>query len=194
MDLKHATSEAAFEAKYRHSRDPWNFASSPYERRRYAATLQSLARPRYSRAFEPACSIGVLSAALAERCDAVCACDISPTAVQLARQRCAGLPNVRIERADLAERLPEGSFDLIVFSELGYYFTASLLERIARVLLERLSPGAEFVAVHWRGRSEDHVLHGDEVHAILEQTLRKRCRRRKTECYREFRLDAWRCP
>jgi SAM-dependent methyltransferase len=192
MNRKGALSKAAFEAKYRHSPDPWQFAASPYEQRRYATLLRSLTQARYSRAFEPACSVGVLTAALAERCDSLLACDIAPTAVHLARQRCAGLSNVRIDQADLAKSLPPGPFDLIVFSELGYYFSATVLAEMVRALARRLVPGGEFVAVHWRGQSEDHVLHGDAVHAIVEATLEKGCTRLKGERYPEFRLDLWR--
>jgi protein-L-isoaspartate O-methyltransferase len=191
MNVKSAVSEAAFEAKYRHSPDPWQFAASPYEQRRYATLLRSLSQARYSRAFEPACSVGVLTAALAERCDSLLACDIAPTAVHLARQRCMGFSNVHIYQADLSKSLPPGRFDLIVFSELGYYFSAAVLAKIIRGLAMRMSPGGEFVAVHWRGRSEDHVLHGDAVHAILKATLGKRYAWLKGERYREFRLDLW---
>jgi SAM-dependent methyltransferase len=191
MNMKSAISEAAFEAKYRHSPDPWQFAASPYEQRRYSTLLRSLTQARYSRAFEPGCSVGVLTAALAERCDSLLACDIAPTAVHLARQRCAGLSNVRIDQADLAKSLPPGRFDLIVFSELGYYFSAAVLAKLIRALAKRMTPGGEFVAVHWRGRSEDHVLHGDAVHAILKATMMKRYIWLKGERYREFRLDLW---
>jgi protein-L-isoaspartate O-methyltransferase len=192
MTVQSALSEAAFEAKYQHSPDPWQFAASPYERHRYATLLRSLTQERYSRTFEPGCSVGVLTAALAERCDSLLACDIAPTAVHLARQRCAGFSNVRIDQADLAKSLPPGPFDLIVFSELGYYFNAAVLAKIIRALAKRLTPGGEFVAVHWRGQSEDHVLHGDTVHAILKATLEKRYTWIKGERYREFRLDVWR--
>jgi SAM-dependent methyltransferase len=192
MNRKGALAEAAFEAKYRHSPDPWQFAASPYEQRRYATLLRSLTQARYSRAFEPACSVGVLTASLAERCDSLLACDIAPTAVHLARLRCAGLSNVRIDQADLAKSLPPGPFDLIVFSEVGYYFSASVLAELIRALARRLVPGGEFVAVHWRGQSEDHVLHGDAVHAIVEATLEKGCTWLKGERYPEFRLDLWR--
>ena len=191
MNMKGALSEAAFEAKYRHSPDPWQFAASPYEQRRYATLLRSLTQARYSHAFEPGCSVGVLTAALAERCDSLLACDIAPTAVRLARQRCAGLSNVRIDQADLARSLPPGPFDLIVFSELGYYFGAAELADMIRALARRLAPGGEFVAVHWRGQSEDHVLHGDAVHAIVKATLDRRYTWLKGERYPEFRLDLW---
>jgi protein-L-isoaspartate O-methyltransferase len=190
--MRRAVAEADFEAKYRRSRDPWQFAASAYEQHRYATILRSLSRAHYGRAFEPGCSVGVLTAALAERCDRLLACDIAPTAVRLARQRCAGFPNVRIEQADLGKWVPEGPFDLIVFSELGYYFASAALGKIIRALAKRLAPSGDFVAVHWRGESEDHVLHGDEVHAILKETLYKRYTRLREERYCEFRLDVWR--
>lgn len=191
MNRKSAVSEAAFEAKYQRSYDPWQFATSLYEQRRYVTTLRSLTRAHYKRAFEPGCSVGVLTAALAERCDALVACDVAPTAVRLARQRCAGFPNVHVGQADLAKSIPQGPFDLIVFSEMGYYFEPAQLAEIAAALATRLGQGGEFVAVHWRGESEDHVLHGDAVHAILKETFRGRCTWSKGQRYPEFRLDVW---
>jgi protein-L-isoaspartate O-methyltransferase len=191
--MKSAVSQAAFEAKYLRSADPWEFAVSPYEQRRYATTLRSLTRSYYARAFEPGCSVGVLTAALAERCGELVACDIAPTAVHLARERCERFPNVRIDQGDLANAIPQGPFDLIVFSEIGYYFEPAALAEIVRALAARMGQGGEFVAVHWRGRSEDHVLHGDEVHAILKESLKGRCTWLKGERHSEFRLDVWHC-
>jgi SAM-dependent methyltransferase len=185
-------SQAAFEAKYRQSGDPWDFIGSRYERDRRELTLRSLMQSRYRRAFEPACSIGVLTAALAERCDEVQAIDIAPSAVALARERCANFPRVTIACADLAERCPEGPFDLIVFSELGYYFSERRLTRIAESLSAALDAGGELIGVHWLGTSEDHLLHGDQVHAILKDTLLKSCAWIKGARRPGFRLDTWR--
>ena len=182
---------AAFEDKYRRSPDPWRFAASPYELRRYASTLEALAKPRYQRAFEPACSVGVLTARLAARCDEVRACDISPTAVRRARRRCARLPAVHIYCADAARHPPPGRFDLIVFSELGYYFEPAPLERLLRALAAKLDRGGEFMAVHWLGHSRDHLLNGDEVHALLPQALSRSFRLRRSERHTHFRLDSW---
>ncbi|MFE7421819.1 hypothetical protein [Rhodococcus sp. NPDC057529] len=58
-----------FDAMYAASPDPWGFGDRWYEQRKYALTLAALPRPRYRRAFEPGCSIGILTAALAHRCD-----------------------------------------------------------------------------------------------------------------------------
>ena len=42
-------------------------------------------RERYASAFEPGCSIGVLTAQLAPRCDRLLACDVAAAAVESAR-------------------------------------------------------------------------------------------------------------
>jgi protein-L-isoaspartate O-methyltransferase len=185
-------SQAAFEAKYRQSADPWNFIGSRYERDRYELTLRSLMRTHYRRAFEPGCSIGVLTAALAERCDEVRAIDIARSAVVRARQRCANFPGVTIFRADLATQCPLGPFDLIVFSELGYYFEEAQLTRIAETLSDRLESGGELIGVHWLGSSDDHVLHGNQVHDILKTVLAQSCSWIKGARHPGFRLDTWR--
>jgi protein-L-isoaspartate O-methyltransferase len=185
-------SQAAFEEKYCQSGDPWDFTGSRYERDRYELMLRSLMRTHYRRAFEPACSIGVLTAALAERCDEVLAIDIAPSAVVMARKRCANFPRVMISCADLAAQCAEGPFDLIVFSELGYYFEEAQLRRISDSLSAALEAGGELIGVHWLGTSEDHLLHGDQVHAILKDTLKKSCAWIKGTRRREFRLDTWR--
>jgi SAM-dependent methyltransferase len=185
-------SQAAFEAKYLQSVDPWNFSGSRYERDRYEVTLRSLMRTRYRRAFEPACSIGVLTAALAERCDEVQAIDIAPSAAAAARKRCANFPGVTISCADLVAQCPKGPFDLIVFSELGYYFQEPQLRSIAESLSATLEAGGELIAVHWLGSSEDHLLQGDQVHAILNDALTRPCAWIKGARHPGFRLDTWR--
>ncbi len=178
-----------FEALYRRTADPWNFGASPYERDRYARTLAALSRERYGAAFEPGCSVGVLTAQLALRCDALLATDVAPTAVAQARRRCAGLSNVELRCEALDEHLPPRRFDLVVFSEIGYYFGPERLLRLIRALPSRLGPGGEFVAVHWLGHSPDHALHGDDVHALLLANLE--LRHRHAERRAGFRLDTW---
>jgi hypothetical protein len=102
------------------------------------------------------------------------------------------LPNVSIACADLAAQCPEGPFDLIVFSEVGYYFTLPRLARIARSLAARLEAGGELIAVHWLGESADHLLGGDEVHGCLKRELATSCIWLRGARYPGFRLDVWR--
>jgi cyclopropane fatty-acyl-phospholipid synthase-like methyltransferase len=182
-------SAAAFEARYRGQRDPWHFATSDYEQERYRTTLRSLQRQRYGACFEPGCSVGELTAQLAARCSSVFATDVAPTAVAAARRRCAGMTNVEIACAPLSPQLRLHGFDLIVFSEIGYYFSARALARIARQVRRWLAAQGEFIAVHWLGHSADHRLHADEVHRILTEHLALQWAH--GEVHPGYRIDSW---
>ncbi len=179
-----------FEARYQEVNDPWQFASSAYEQDRYRATLEALTQPTYRRGFEPGCSIGVLTAALAPRVGELIACDLSPTAVARARHRCQCWKQVDIYQGDVADGPPPGQFDLIVFSELGYYFSPDKLRIVADRLARSLEPGGEFVAVHWLGVSPDHRMHGDAVHRVLARHLP--CEWIGGSRHAGFRIDSWR--
>ncbi len=159
---------ASFEDLYAADGDPWSFATSEYELGRYRATLDLLA-PSYRRGFEPGCSVGVLTERIAERCAALVAVDPSPTAVAVARRRLAGRDHVEVEVGAIPEWWPAGTFDLVVFSELGYYWDRPGLASLLDAVDELIEPGGDLVAVHWLGDSTDHVLHGDDVHAMLDE-------------------------
>jgi SAM-dependent methyltransferase len=177
-----------FEKMYAGVADPWAFATSPYEQYRYARILNALGRRRYQRAFEPGCSIGVLTEQLARVCAYVEATDISPTAVSRAQDRCLALPNVIIKQGGLPDQIPDGTFDLIIFSEIGYYFDRPTLVSLAQELFSRLRNECMFIAVHWLGVSPDHRLTGDQVHELLETIILAPTR---SERYEGFRLDCW---
>lgn len=152
---------AYFEALYAGDPDPWRFASSPYEREKYADTLAALA-PRYRRGFEVGCSIGVLTAALAARCDALLAVDIAEAALRAARERCADLPQVTLARMAVPGAWPDGAFDLILLSEVLYYLSPPDLAQVARQVAGSLAPGGDCVLVHWTGET-DYPLTGDDA-------------------------------
>jgi SAM-dependent methyltransferase len=159
-----------FENVYASSPDPWGLASRWYEARKYALTLAALPRQRYTRGFEPGCSIGVLTQQLAPRCDALIAGDLVPAVAARARARLSDQPHVEVRQLAIPEDWPEGSFDLIVLSELGYYLTLDgILELLARIDAS-LAPGGHVIAVHWTGTT-DYPLRGDVVHAVLDAHL-----------------------
>ena len=183
------TSRAFFEAKYQGDRDPWDFASSAYEQGRYSAIVAALAGRRYRHCFEPGCSIGVLTERLGTLCERIDAVDISPTAAEEARARCAHLPQITVRVGSLAATLPPAPLDLIVFSEIGYYSTEAALREILRALIDRMEPGGTLLAAHWLGYSIDHVLSGDQVHAALHAMAG--LRHEHAERHSGFRLDRW---
>ncbi len=156
--------DAYFERLYRDSSDPWSFATSTYEAEKYATSLGVLERPSYPRALEIGCSIGVFTARLAPRCGDLLALDISRLALERARARNACSANVRFERVAIPADFPDGAFDLITLSEVGYYWNdadaAGARERIADALI----PGASLLLVHLIPKVDDYLRDGDDVH------------------------------
>jgi hypothetical protein len=126
---------------------------------------------------------------LAQISDSVEAMDISATAVAQVRQRTQHLDNVRTTCGALPTFIPPGTFDLIVFSEIGYYFTEEDLCSVAIALSSRVDKSGIFLAAHWLGESSDHLLSGDRVHEILNQTPDLVLR--NGERHAGFRLDVW---
>lgn len=178
-----------FDALYADSADPWGFADRWYERRKRALTLALLPRERYGSVYEPGCSIGVLTRELAGRCDRLLATDVAPAAVEAARARCADLPHVTVEQAGLPQDWPAERADLVVLSEVGYYFGP---EDAGQVADRALAGAGTVVAVHWRHAVRDYPLGGDAVHAILERAAdRLGCHRTAGYVDDDVRADVW---
>jgi hypothetical protein len=177
-----------FEQRYALEPDPWGFSSRWYEARKYALTLAALPQRHYPRAFEPGCSIGVLTAQLAARCDYLLAADGVDTALDQARRRVTGWPNVEVAKLLLPRQWPDGPWDLVVLSELGYYFDASDLGRMLDRAAETMVAGAALVAVHWRGET-DYPHTGDAVHRTIGG--HRAFEHRGGYCEALFRLDVF---
>ena len=161
-----------FDEVYRANADPWQFASSPYERDKYATTLAALPRSHYERAFEIGSSIGVFTAQLAPHCGYLLSVDVSETALAQARQRCTTLPHVELKKMQVPNEFPSGQFDLILVSEVGYYLSPADLARTADKLLAALARGGQLLLVHWTPVVHDYPQTGDEVHEFFLQETR----------------------
>jgi SAM-dependent methyltransferase len=153
-----------FEELYRSADDPWAYETSAYEQRKYALTVASLPARRYGRAFEPGCSIGVLTALLAGRCDELLASDVSALAVERARRRLAGTAGVTVERRAIPADWPPGRLDLVVLSEVGYFLAPDELDRTLELAAASLRPGGDLVVVDWLGPIDGYPLDGADVH------------------------------
>lgn len=163
-----------FEGLFSKDADPWGYRTRWYERRKRAQILASLPSERYARGFEPACANGELSAGLAERCDRLLCSDGSATAVAHARQRLSRLSHVEVSQARLPAQWPEGRFDLIVLSEIGYYLDDEAFRRTIDGAMASLDAGGTLLASHWRHPEGDYVRSGDEVHRLMGAAFRQR--------------------
>lgn len=156
-----------FDDVYSGDEDPYGYTTEWYERRKYAITLASLPRERYRHALEPGCSIGELTQLLAPRCDRILAVDSTAIAVSQARENLAGCPHAEVRQARLPRELPAGRFDLVVASEILYYFSIDDLGSVLDGLLDRLGPGGDLVAVHHRTPDRPYGYDGFNVHGVL---------------------------
>lgn len=152
--MRESLAPAYFDRLYAQDADPWRFRDSAYEREKYRATMEALPKPRFADAFEVGCSIGVLSALLAARCDRLLAVDVADAALDQARQSCAGLPQVRFVRMRVPDDWADGVFDLIVLSEVLYYMSDADVRRTARLTSASLRPGGVALLVHWTGPTD----------------------------------------
>jgi len=189
----HSLTPDYFTGLYASNPDPWGFTTSPYEQGKYAATLAALSRPTYAEALEVGCSIGVLTRLLAERCERLLALDVAQSAVEAARARCADSPHVTTLRAAVPAEWPAGRFDLVVLSEVLYFFTPADLAAIAAHLVAALKPGAEVILVHWIGETNYPLSADAAVETLIAGTRGhlEPCRQDRTERYR---LDVLRVP
>jgi len=180
-----------FEAMYAKEADPWQFATSAYEREKYAATLAALPRPHYAAAFEIGCSVGVLTQMLAPRCGTLLATDVVARALDEARMRCRDNANVRFAQMQVPNDWPEGMFDLILLSEVGYYLSLDDLARVRAQSAASLLPGGHLLLVHWTPQIDECVLTGDGVHEFIKEWEGTRFAHRVGERAATYRLDLW---
>ena len=156
-----------FDDLYVRHDDPWGFESRWYEQRKRELTIASLPGQRYASALEIGCSTGLLTEMLAQRCDSLRAVDVAASAVERARARVG--PTVSVEVADVTTAFPRGTYDLVVLSEVGYYFSEAVLDELLDEIEASLAADGTLLACHWRHPVDGYLLTGDAVHARVAE-------------------------
>jgi SAM-dependent methyltransferase len=170
--------------------DPWRIETSWYERRKRDLVMGCLPRQRYRAGFEPGCAAGALTERLAERTDELLAADLSEVAVRAAADRVVVLPNVQVQRLLLPEQWPAGlTFDLIVLSEIGYFFAEAGWAELARRVAASLSPDATVLACHWRHDFAERTVSTAALHGHLDVALG--LPKQSSLIDADFVLDVW---
>ena len=178
-----------FEALYQQNSDPWQFETSEYEAQKYTATLAALPHPLYQSGFEIGGSIGILTEQLARRCRSLLSVDVSTIAQSQAIKRCAHLTNIDFQMMSVPQEFPDKSFDLIVLSEVGYYWCREDLEKAQNLMLDRLKPQGHLLLVHWIVDARVLPLTGNQVHDTFLELVPTRLKQLKSLSTTEYRLD-----
>jgi len=181
-----------FEQLYAEQGDPWGFDTSPYERAKYDHTLAALPAARFGHALEVGCANGTLTERLAARCDRLLAVDVSDTALARAAARLDGRAGVSFEKRVLPGDAPEGPFDLVLLSEVAYYWDRDDLALAGDWLGGgAVASGGHVLLVHWTGDT-DYPVSGDEAVGLLRARLGARAVDVLAERRETYRLDLWR--
>lgn len=185
---------AYFERMFQGDADPWGLETRPYEAAKFDCSVEALDGRQYPRGFEVGCAGGSLTRRLAAQTSQLLAVDISETALDRARRRCADQPQVRFARMAFPNQMPmEAGFDLIVLSEVAYYWDDADLDRAATFVSQALVRGGDLLLVHFTGET-DYPQTGDEAVRKLAAALAKDVEVVLTERHDRYRLDLWRRP
>jgi SAM-dependent methyltransferase len=160
-----STPSSVFDEIFRENPDPWGYTRRFYETSKFRATIRALPKVKFKNAFEIACAIGVLTEKLAPKCERLLSVDYSEPGLAEARKRCSHLPQVRFEQMQIPQQFPTEKFDLILFSEVGFFLTIPDLLETKQKIIDALVPGGYLLMVHFGVMATDYFLHdGDTVH------------------------------
>ncbi len=181
-----------FETMFRATDDPWELESSAYEQDKYAHSIRALAGRTYGLGLEIGCAKGVLTQSLAPHCQALLAIDVSETAIEAARERCAMFDHVSFGQMAFPRQAPmDGAFDLIILSEVAYYWDDDDIGRAARWIADHIAPGGDILLVHWTGDT-DYPQSGDDAVRKLQAALGPAVTVITAQRMPRYRLDVWR--
>ncbi len=194
------TVHSNFERKYRFAPDPWEVTNAPH----YYQALQAFIRrwrDHSSSALDCGCGEGHFTSQLKEFCNEVHGIDGSKTAIERARE----YPGIHWHTGDLRNitklDFPPEGFDLIVCSQVLYYFAWSEAATFLNNVEELLSlDGLLCVAAHCPGGdyfspNELRALVEESFQIVAEQHFEQHvflaAVRRPVECVVTVDYEAW---
>lgn len=160
-----------FDALFTANPDPWDFETSSYEREKRADTIAALDGRRFRRGLEIGCATGVLTRDLAAKCSQIVGIDVSERALSIANDRLRRCPNIDLRQGEIPSDWPDGSFDLIVFSEVLYFLDEQEVTSSSVRAYQSLAEDGVILLVNWLGPT-DLTLDGHTVTHFFEDAAK----------------------
>lgn len=101
------------------------------------------------------------------------------------------IKNINFTIGDLKSYFPDGQYDLIIFSEVGYYFNKETLLKILSKIDRSLVIKGHFVMVHWTPYVASYSLTGREVHMIFDENFSTNYRLRSMYRSELYEIVVW---
>jgi predicted TPR repeat methyltransferase len=182
---------AYFDGIFEQDDDPWNLATSNYEKEKFEQTISAIADRRYTQALEVGCAHGVLTGRLVGLCDRLLAIDISSKALEKAHHRVGDRSGLSLQQMAFPKETPDtADFDLIILSEVVYYWGVVDLDRAGEWLKDHVARNGRIILVHYIGET-DYPHSGDDAVDALWAHLKSLYHRRRSDREDGYRLDLW---
>lgn len=139
-----------YEQLYQHNADPWDYLYAA-EQAKYRLSLDAARRwqPHPARALEVACSLGYLTALLADYADEVHGFDLSETAIRAAQAHCDRHPraaHIHLRVGDATQPgYPEGYFEVVFLQDVLLEIPEALRPSVLEQSLRLLAPGGVLI-------------------------------------------------
>ncbi|MBI5815107.1 MAG: methyltransferase domain-containing protein [Nitrospinae bacterium] len=144
-----------FNWKYK-KQDPYHVGQSDYEKEKLDRAMAALAfKDSFDNVLEVGCGEGFMTEALAGKAAHVLAVDISDIAVKRTAERTAGTSCVTAKRMDVFTTPPSPEYDLVVCSEVLYYFEPEQLPGAVENIIGWIRPGGHAALIHARAKADD---------------------------------------
>ncbi|GHD18069.1 hypothetical protein GCM10016234_27970 [Tianweitania populi] len=182
-----------FARLYADDGDPWHVRSSAYERQKRESVVSLLSETRHETPFrqslEAGCGEGHLSGALLQAglVQTAVGFDRDPAIIQRARNFGWG-EQAHFRTGSMPADMPDGSFDLVLLSEVLYFLDEGALTTLADNLTTRLEPDACIVVVSWLG-STGTPLDGRTASDFFRCALGRTFETLKVEETPDFRIE-----
>lgn len=145
-----------FNRKYAEN-DPYYLTTSDFEQNKMDHVVKVLKEytPK-DKVMEVGCGEGILANLIAKDVGIYEGFDISQNAIRRAIERNKENTNVSFSTRDFYKmKLTENHYDVMIFSEVLFYFSLEELKPLPNKVIKALKPGAYLVLVHCRATGDD---------------------------------------
>lgn len=133
--------------------DAWNYSKNPFEKARFDIVTRTLSDVPTTKVLEVGCAEGHLTRRMAGHASDLLACDIVNEAIDRARTNCRDLRNVRFLRMDVRTGWPGEMFDLLVYSDVLYFFSKKEVRQVIGDSARYVNDGGHLLfANEWHSR------------------------------------------
>lgn len=144
-----------FNWRYRGA-DPYEVTTLADERDKYGKIVEALSvKEKFENILEVGCGEGHLTRMIAHKGDRVVAVDISDLAISRAKKNLAELKNVTAKRFDILADDPGETFELVLCSEVLFYFEPDQLPGVVERIKGWVKPGGYVALIHTLVKSDD---------------------------------------